>query len=49
MALVKIKDDTGVWMHDQFHDLGRDMVHGGSVRSRKRIRLREHDEVLEVY
>ncbi|KAK4746760.1 hypothetical protein SAY87_025797 [Trapa incisa] len=48
MSFIKITHNNWIWMHDQFRDLGRDIVRGESFHSRKRSRLWDYDEALKA-
>lgn len=48
MSFIKITNNNWIWMHDQFRDLGRDIVRGESFHPRKRSRLWEYDEALKA-
>ncbi|XP_031378231.1 TMV resistance protein N-like [Punica granatum] len=48
MSFIKITHNNWIWMHDQFRDLGRDIVRGESFHPRKRSRLWEHEEALKA-
>ncbi|KAL6192443.1 hypothetical protein ACLB2K_033531 [Fragaria x ananassa] len=48
-SLVKITEDTKLWMHDQVRDMGRQIViHENLLDPGMRSRLWEHDQIINV-
>ncbi|XP_061991025.1 disease resistance protein RPV1-like [Rosa rugosa] len=49
-SLIKITEDTTLWMHDQVRDMGRQIVrHESLLDPGMRSRLWEHDKIMNVF
>ncbi|XP_050375465.1 disease resistance protein RPV1-like [Argentina anserina] len=49
-SLIKITEDTTLWMHDQVRDMGRQIVRQESLLDPgMRSRLWEHDKIMNVF